>query len=134
GSVYIYDLNGKQLTSIENIDVPKAFVSYSDYRGGLGAVINSFEIEGIYCFGNNLYIGNREYWQQIDTVVSYDGKLYAPRSSSIPVGTLPTSAGHFQEVDSVAGITPTVWSAAATYTQGAARKYSHKRITRLSSL
>lgn len=134
GTVIIYDMSATEVRNIQNIELAKYYNSYSKYRGGEGTILHMFEMEGIYVFGNALYVGHREYWHKIETVVSYKGNLYAPRVEVIPVGTLPTSTDHFLQVDPVAGITPTEFNASTTYTYSATRVDMHKRITKLDSL
>src|SRR5690606_37121328 len=101
GSVVIYDLSGHTVRDIPYIELVKYLHSHNKYRGGDRTILNLFELEGIFVHGNSIYIGHREYWQRIDTVVSYEGKLYTPNSASIPAGTLPTDYRYFQEVDAV---------------------------------
>lgn len=134
GTVIIYDLSGTKVREIQNIELAKYYASYSKYRGGENSMIQTFEMEGIYIYGNAIYIGHREIWHSISTVISFDGKLYTPRRDGIPAGSRPTDTYYFQAVDSVSGVTPVAYNASIVYNSGATRVESFKRITKLSSL
>ncbi|AXF61920.1 hypothetical protein DVA43_21445 [Leclercia sp. W6] len=125
----IFDFAGNLVSDIDNIDFLRTVHTRDEYLGGFG-VLTTFESENVTLFGNDLYVGYREIWYEMGTIVSYDGKFYTPRAAT--TGNPPNNSAYWMPVNISTGAVP--YSATAAYTVTGAKKANLKRVVKIGAL
>lgn len=125
----IFDFAGNLVSDIDNIDFLRTVHTRDEYLGGFG-VLTTFESENVTLFGNDLYVGYREIWYEMGTIVSYDGKFYTPRETT--TGNPPNNSAYWMPVNISTGAAP--YSETTTYTVTGAKKANLKRVIKIGSL
>jgi hypothetical protein len=100
---------------------------------GQGGVFTTLETEGVCIFGNDIYIGYRDYISTPTSYVSYNGRYFAPieASTNIP----PSNSLYWQEVMASVAVGATAWNPDTSYsTTGYTVTSYNKRIYKLSAL
>lgn len=125
----IFDFAGNLVSDIDNIDFLRTVHTRDEYLGGFG-VLTTCESENVTLFGNDLYVGYREIWYEIGTIVSYEGGFYTPKVAV--TGIPPNSSSHWMPVSVTAGAVP--YSETTAYTVTGAKKANLKRVIKIGSL
>ncbi|AXF59605.1 tail fiber domain-containing protein [Leclercia sp. W6] len=122
-----FDFNGNQRAMVDNIQLIKSLYTEAQYKSEVALVL---EPEGSFTIAGDLYVGIREIWNAVGTVVSYNGKFYSPRAAT--TGNSPASSAYWWEVNDNGASTP--YSATTAYTVTGVRTKNKKHIFKLGSL
>ena len=130
----VYNLAGSKIASYD-FGAFQGLYTKEQLRGSRG-VMTASEAEGLFIYANDVYIGQREYWNSISTTVSLSGKYYAVRSDSVGKGPhIPGNSKYWQEVDAQYATNATPWLATTQYNTGS-EGWTHvnKRIYKLGTI
>jgi len=122
-----FDFNGNERALVDNIQLIKSLYTESQYKSEVAITI---EAEGSFTIAGDLYVGVREIWNAVGTVVSYNGKFYSPRAAT--TGNSPASSAYWWEVNDNGAATP--YSATTAYTVTGVRTKNKKHIFKIGSL